>query len=279
MLCKERCVPKYYTSKRASPLCCCVSGFRGRPLYDGCVRQIHVQSVSTANLSVGSEIISQCHPSSDPVIEPMLQSVPDPFDSYGPPREEDQIFSILPPLSIMNPPSSADSPIATTPDHDPAPEMSSAGSSWEPIKGGCFPDTPTQWSDTPRSPRSISPPTAARRHSHPPSSGQRKSESKLKSVLSVIDESHSRQPSHEEIVHSEEPQSPPTANGTTVEPDYSWNGVGFEDTETRPVTEVDVPRNLDWPLPPTIPHGVPDVGRDHVDPLVEPQPLATISPC
>ncbi|KAK0453370.1 hypothetical protein EV421DRAFT_676449 [Armillaria borealis] len=34
---------------------------------------------------------------SDPVIEPMLQTVPDPFDSYGPPQAEDQIlaFSLL----------------------------------------------------------------------------------------------------------------------------------------------------------------------------------------
>ncbi|KAK7695639.1 hypothetical protein QCA50_000275 [Cerrena zonata] len=49
---------------------------------------------------------------SDPVIEPMLQSVPDPFDTYGPPPAEDKIFSILPPLSVMaNAPSSSPSPL------------------------------------------------------------------------------------------------------------------------------------------------------------------------
>ncbi|GLB33582.1 putative homolog to Saccharomyces cerevisiae IVY1 (YDR229W) [Lyophyllum shimeji] len=47
---------------------------------------------------------------SDPILEPMLQSVPDPFDSYGPPQAEDQIFSILAPLSIMTS-SSSPSPI------------------------------------------------------------------------------------------------------------------------------------------------------------------------
>lgn len=40
--------------------------------------------------------------SSDPVLEPMLQSVPDPFDAYGPPKSENQIFSILAPLAIFN---------------------------------------------------------------------------------------------------------------------------------------------------------------------------------
>ncbi|KLO15651.1 hypothetical protein SCHPADRAFT_849174 [Schizopora paradoxa] len=40
--------------------------------------------------------------SSDPVLEPMLQAVPDPFDAYGPPKAENQIFSILAPLAIFN---------------------------------------------------------------------------------------------------------------------------------------------------------------------------------
>lgn len=33
--------------------------------------------------------------SSDPILEPLLSSIPDPFNSYGPERTEDQIFSIL----------------------------------------------------------------------------------------------------------------------------------------------------------------------------------------
>ena len=51
----------------------------------------------------------------------MLQSVPDPFDSYGPPQAEDQIFSILAPLSIMTGMSTtASSPMAGTPEADGA---------------------------------------------------------------------------------------------------------------------------------------------------------------
>ncbi|KAG8963724.1 hypothetical protein FRC03_002624 [Tulasnella sp. 419] len=51
--------------------------------------------------------------SSDPHLEPLLLSIPDPFDSYGPPKREDHIFSILPPLSLatmMSTNSSAPSP-------------------------------------------------------------------------------------------------------------------------------------------------------------------------
>lgn len=34
---------------------------------------------------------------SDPILEPLVMSVPDPFDSYGPPKEEGKIFSVLAP--------------------------------------------------------------------------------------------------------------------------------------------------------------------------------------
>jgi len=34
---------------------------------------------------------------SDPILEPLVMSIPDPFDSYGPPKEEGQIFSVLAP--------------------------------------------------------------------------------------------------------------------------------------------------------------------------------------
>lgn len=34
---------------------------------------------------------------SDPILEPMVMSIPDPFDAYGPPKEEGQIFSVLAP--------------------------------------------------------------------------------------------------------------------------------------------------------------------------------------
>lgn len=34
---------------------------------------------------------------SDPILEPLVMSIPDPFDSYGPPKEDGQIFSVLAP--------------------------------------------------------------------------------------------------------------------------------------------------------------------------------------
>ncbi|CAG7855136.1 SubName: Full=Related to IVY1-phospholipid-binding protein {ECO:0000313/EMBL:CCA68894.1} [Serendipita indica DSM 11827] len=41
---------------------------------------------------------------SDPTLEPLMQSVLDPFDAYGPVKSENEIFSILPPLSILTNP-------------------------------------------------------------------------------------------------------------------------------------------------------------------------------
>ncbi|KAJ3563008.1 hypothetical protein NP233_g9221 [Leucocoprinus birnbaumii] len=148
---------------------------------------------------------------SDPIIEPMLQSVPDPFDAYGPPQSEDQIFSILAPLSIMTQPtpsSSTPSPPTRTPERAAIESLpSSLGSSskkvasWlpsaTPVNGGTvFPTEASAWADThytssPPStpPRSLSPPhNLNRRHSVP---SHRKAESKLRSALSVIDESRS----------------------------------------------------------------------------------------
>ncbi|WWD16557.1 hypothetical protein CI109_100984 [Kwoniella shandongensis] len=39
---------------------------------------------------------------SDPILEPLVMSIPDPFDSYGPPKEEGQIFSVLAPLGLLD---------------------------------------------------------------------------------------------------------------------------------------------------------------------------------
>ena len=127
----------------------------------------------------------------------MLQSVPDPFDSYGPPQAKDKIFSILAPLSIMsNTPSSSASPMAsTTPERDliDSPPFSATNkiTSWLPgTNGARYVLESTDWtglspSSTP--PRSTSPPSVAnRRHSVPAT--QRKSESKLRAMLPVIDE-------------------------------------------------------------------------------------------
>ncbi|TFK93920.1 hypothetical protein K466DRAFT_537223 [Polyporus arcularius HHB13444] len=189
---------------------------------------------------------------SDPVIEPMLQTVPDPFDSYGPPPAEDQIFSILPPLSVIaNAPSSSPSPLtASTPELESSDELPSGKNSWS-STGGFFPDTAAAWADVPSSPpggsapgsgavspvRSISPPnmpkaSAAqtsinRRHSHPVSSSSyshhaRKSESKLRSVLSVLDEAPHIHPDGEtEDAH---PRSMSTDSGVSVSSSSTTNG-------------------------------------------------------
>ncbi|KAF9534403.1 hypothetical protein CPB83DRAFT_844182 [Crepidotus variabilis] len=155
---------------------------------------------------------------SDPVIEPMLQSVPDPFDSYGPPPAEDQIFSILAPLSInmtstTSVPSSSTTPqTSTTPERDGIQSYQNTATtskitSWLPgtiANPVVYTPDSADWaspsSSTP--PLSASPPSSAspststmngasRRQSLPPTSSK-KAESKLRSVLSVIDEGKAR---------------------------------------------------------------------------------------
>ncbi|KAI0752232.1 hypothetical protein BC629DRAFT_1297238 [Irpex lacteus] len=144
---------------------------------------------------------------SDPVIEPMLQAIPDPFDSYGPPPEEDKIFSILPPLSVIaNTPSASPSPLtSSTPELENSSDgISSNKSSWANPTGGFFPEGSAAWADvtssspatSPITSPSTSPPVTSRRQSFPPtlassSHSHRKSESRLRSVLAVIDESKS----------------------------------------------------------------------------------------
>lgn len=128
----------------------------------------------------------------------MLQSVPDPFDSYGQPSSDDQIFSILPPFSIMaNVPSTSPTPIAGTPKTEPGDVFSSTGTSWSQRTA----DMNSDWADA-TSPSSSPPPVSSTPTSPPrstsplqkppprPSSPHagRRTESKLRSVLSVIDE-------------------------------------------------------------------------------------------
>lgn len=152
----------------------------------------------------------------------MLQSIPDPFDSYGPPKPEDQIFSILAPLSIFNasaspspragaaeidPMSNLASPndISWSSDHD---DMDNAASQWADVH------TPT--SSPPLSAKSTatvtmtnatSPPSSSRRASYPTGSGGsplspgrspggiRKADSKLRKSLSAIHEAASSESS------------------------------------------------------------------------------------
>ena len=157
--------------------------------------------------------------SSDPVIEPMLQSVPDPFDSYGHPHSEDQIFSILPPLSILAP-SSSPGPLTVTPQaatSDVFATGTSAG--WAYGNGTHYSEAVSEWADavpstsgsllrSPTKPRSSSPPRRPNRSLSPPDTNSRRAESKLRSVLSVIDE-----PPHTEHVDN---VSPSGAEDTVV---------------------------------------------------------------
>lgn len=141
----------------------------------------------------------------------MLQSIPDPFDSYGPPKSEDQIFSILPPLSIFNAPSSSPSPQSATTEIDPTPAFATGSMSWTNAHDVMEPSQ-SEWADV-RTPTSSPPPsvkgvsniiratsptgsshrspshTVASSSNSQHTSQSRKSESKLRKVLSVISES------------------------------------------------------------------------------------------
>ncbi|KAJ7283864.1 hypothetical protein C8J57DRAFT_1498865 [Mycena rebaudengoi] len=176
---------------------------------------------------------------SDPVIEPMLQAIPDAFDSYGPPPSEDQIFSILAPLSIMtnsNVPSSSPSPMPTPaaelPGVDGLPASTSSPPWMPPSSSGsgsvAFPTSAAGWEDesspsTSTPPQSISPPLANRKHLTPLNAIRhpRKSESKLRTVLSPIDETRSRGPIEDarpNSIMSSLNSSPPVETS----PNHSW---------------------------------------------------------
>jgi hypothetical protein len=190
---------------------------------------------------------------SDPVIEPMLQSIPDPFDSYGPPQSEDQIFSILAPLSIMttsNGPSSNASPMPTpSAELDPVEGLPPvANHAWMAPSSGtvAFPSAPPEWEDdnSPSSstpPLSISPPAASRKHLAPLNSTRhpRKSESKLRSVLSPIDEARSRQTSEDartaSIMNTLNPSPPPIETSAHHSWSFVYGNSPYEDSEDREV--------------------------------------------
>ena len=166
----------------------------------------------------------------------MLQAVPDPFDSYGPPATEDQIFSILPPLMTTSP---GPTSIVSTPQLNASDlGISPTRPTWMPTVtqtgvGGYFTETNSAWADLPGALPITSPPKSPphrgsespqqkeggafgvfRRNSHPPTSGGgTKAESKLRSVLTAIDESHAR--------------SSNSSNG-------SENGTDSPDTPTNP---------------------------------------------
>jgi len=175
----------------------------------------------------------------------MLQSVPDPFDSYGPPQAEDQIFTILPPLAVMaNAPSPSPSPLATTPPPSSDVPPAIINQSWAP-SGGFFSNSTSEWAESvsPSStpPRSTSPSTLLkRRQSHPPTNAPhvRKSESKLRSVLSVIDETHIRHSSDPvDASPSEAKALAPDINGGPLEPDTSWETFTYGQSPYPSVTD------------------------------------------
>lgn len=171
----------------------------------------------------------------------MLQSVPDPFDSYGHPHSEDQIFSILPPLSILAPTSSP-GPLMVTPQtvtSDVLATGTSAG--WAHGNGTLYSDAVSEWADavpstsssllrSPIKPRSSSPPRRPNRSSSPPGTNSRRAESKLRSVLSVIDEAqHTNHVDNVSPSGAEDAVVDPAANDSSGarESGVSWTSFPF----------------------------------------------------
>lgn len=195
-----------------------------------------------------------CHCSSDPVIEPMLQSVPDPFDAYGPPQSENQIFSILAPLSInmsTSAPSTSTSPVVATSAGRGSMDVfqslaNNKISSWLPGTNGAIhsPEL-AEWasvsSPTATPPRSTSPANSTSppsRGSSPPNGASRKhtvptvrkAESKLRSVLAVIDEDKPRGQSSTPVVLPSTSATPSsltnnTASHSESNPYLRWNKI------------------------------------------------------
>jgi len=180
----------------------------------------------------------------------MLQSVPDPFDSYGHPHSEDQIFSILPPLSILAPSSSSSpGPLTVTPQpvtSDVFATGTSAG--WAHGNGTLYSDA-SEWADaipstsssllrSPTKPRSSSP-RRSNRSLSPPGTDSCRAESKLRSVLSVIDEASNTK--HIDAASAEDAVVVPAANGPSEARDSgaSWTNFPFGEyprSESRDTT-------------------------------------------
>jgi hypothetical protein len=209
----------------------------------------------------------------------MLQSVPDPFDSYGQPHAEDQIFSILPPLSILAP-SSSPSPLMVSPQTVTS-DIFATGTSarWAHSNGTLYSDAASDWADvlpssasgallttttptkTQSSGSSPSPSRRPNRQSSPSGSSSRRAESKLRSVLSVIDESQPRQNNNNDDAV---PSSPPATdhtpddaaamNGASARDsnDANWPGFPFGEFPRSTTSQDSTPRNsISGPASPT----------------------------
>ncbi|KAF8639672.1 hypothetical protein AX17_000936 [Amanita inopinata Kibby_2008] len=219
---------------------------------------------------------------SDPIIEPMLQSVPDPFDSYGPPQSEDQIFSILAPLSIMTnaQASLTPSPLTVTPERDAIDALPSSSSSkitsWLPItsNGASLPVESTEWSTPTTTPHSTSPPsTLTRRHSIPSSSSPRKAENKLRSILTVIDESYPHAENADLVPPTNRASLTNDITGGTEKSDrspnqgwsFTYNSSQLEDNTHDNNATPRHPNLFVSPSPPALPPGSPPAPiTDHV---------------
>lgn len=201
---------------------------------------------------------------SDPVIELMLQSVPDPFDSYGQPHAEDQIFSILPPLSILAP-SSSPSPLMVSPQTVTSDVFATGTSArWAHSNGTLYSDAASDWADvlpsstssallaTPTKAHSSgSPSRRPNRPSSPPGSSSRRAESKLRSVLSVIDEA--QQPrQNDDAVSSTVTAVAAAATTDSPEDAEAMNGFPFGEFP-RSTSQDTTPRNsISGPESPTL---------------------------
>jgi len=191
----------------------------------------------------------------------MLQSIPDPFDSYGQPHSEDQIFSILPPLSILAP-SSSPSPSTVTPQTVTS-DVFAIGTSvgWAHGNGILYSDMASEWADAippsassslPKTPttknRSSSPPRRTNRtpSSSPPGSGSRRAESKLRSVLTVIDEAQQQKQADNAVPSSSDAAATVTAavapatNGPSESAEVRDSGASWTNF---PSGEVEHPRS------------------------------------
>jgi len=188
---------------------------------------------------------------SDPVIEPMLQAVPDPFDSYGPQQSEDQIFSILQPLSISaNAPSTSPSPMTASPPDTAKPEHDLIGrNSWLPSTASAFSNNEpaSEWAEVPSSPnatppssstppRSVSPPASKRKSvGHQP----RKSVSKLRSSLAGVEEISGSHDGTGEAEYSEAKAGLAIngIKGNTPAGSDSWGAFSYGQSPYEPYTE------------------------------------------
>ena len=204
----------------------------------------------------------------------MLQSVPDPFDSYGQPHAEDQIFSILPPLSILAP-SSSPSPMMVSPQTVTSDVFATGTSArWAHSNGTLYSDAASDWADvlpssasgtllttTPTKTQSSGSSSSRRpnRQTSPPGSSSRRAESKLRSVLSVIDESQPRQNNDDAAVPSSPPATDDTPddaaamNGASArDSDANWPGVPFGEVPRSTTSQDSTPRNsISGPASPT----------------------------